>query len=184
MGIAHPTGCEGRGEHQIVTPDGESYNIDSKTIPIPAAEIDLAIAQFKSDKTYSVATLANYQWGKQWIFTSGFAHRNQEKDTPPTRILTAGKVFPREEADFVVRDVYSLQGGNELVYTNDTYAGMGGGAVLDSQGRLMGIQTGTESEIYMDESGNYSQFNIGYSLGIPIKTLLSLLDKTQLQTQC
>ena len=175
---SNETDCQVLSKYQIITPDGKSHNVEAQNIEIPAANIDMAIVKFTSDKTYSVATLADYQWTKQWVFTSGFIDR----DNSDRHIITAGKVFPSDEANFVVKDAYSLRNGNELVYTNDSYAGMAGGAVLDSQGRLIGIHTGSEADIDIDDEGNYNQFNIGYSLGIPIKYLLTSLDKISLQT--
>lgn len=175
--------CEANGQHQIVTPDGKIHKMDSQTVQVPAAGIDLAIVKFTSDRAYTIATLGDYNWGNQWVFISGFANHEQPKNSKINCILTAGKVFSKEQADFVVKDVSSLQGGNQLVYTNSTYPGMGGGAVLDSQGRLIGIHTGTESEVDIDKERNFNQQNLGYSLGIPIKTLLSFLDRTQLQPQ-
>ncbi|MDJ0534493.1 MAG: trypsin-like peptidase domain-containing protein [Xenococcaceae cyanobacterium MO_207.B15] len=173
--------CEPNGQHQIVTPDGAIYKLDYQTVETPQTWLDLAIVKFKSDKTYTVATLGNYQWGDQWVFVSGFTNHNQPKNSKPSRILTAGKVFPQEQAAFAVKDAYFLTGGNELVYTNDTYPGMGGGAVLDTQGRLIGINIGTEGEFYFDELGNYKTLNLGYSLGIPIKYFLGLLVQGKMQ---
>lgn len=43
--------------------------------------------------------------------------------------------------------------------------GMSGGAVLDGEGRLIGINTGAENEIEIDEEGKYSEFSLGFSLG-------------------
>lgn len=173
------TNCQVESQYQIVTPDGSRHDLEAQNITIPSPNIDIAIAKFTSEKTYSVATIADYQLKKQWIFLSGFT---QEKDGDKERILTAGKVFPRDEAYFVVRDSYSLKNGNELVYTNDSYSGMAGGALLDSQGRLVGIHSGSENEVYFDEQGNYEQYKLGFSLGIPVKYLLSSLSKTHLQT--
>ena len=175
--------CEANGQHQIVTPDGAIHKVDSQTIQVPAAGIDLAIVKFPSDRAYTVATLGDYQWGSQWVFTSGFTNYDRPKNSKSDRLLTAGKVFPKEQVDFVVKDASSLKGGNQLVYTNSTYPGMGGGAVLDSQGRLIGIHTGTESELDIDDERDFNQLNLGYSLGIPIKTLLTSLERTQLQSQ-
>ena len=74
-------------------------------------------------------------------------------------------------------------GGYELIYTNLTYPGMSGGAVLDTQGRLIGIHgradgrnVGWEDEVlsrYLDEVGeNELAIKIGMSLGLPIDSFL------------
>ena len=47
------------GEYQIVTPDGETHELDNQTINKSSA-YDLAIFSFTSDKDYTVATIGNY----------------------------------------------------------------------------------------------------------------------------
>ena len=72
----------------------------------------------------------------------------------------------------------SLSGGYEMVYTSATYGGMSGGAVLDRQGRVIGIHGAAEGETALDtQSGSQKQIQMGYSLGIPINTFIGIANR-------
>ena len=70
----------------------------------------------------------------------------------------------------------SVGGGYGLVYTNITYGGMSGGAVLDKDGRVIGIHGLTEGE-------SDKELLVGYGLGVPIKTFLGLIERFALNLQ-
>ena len=168
---------EPNGKYQIVTPDGETYELDNQTIEESDA-YDLAIFRFTSEKDYTVATVGNYTVGEdsqQIVFVSGFP-----KDRSPQRIITGGKTTEQTIKNFIAKDSYSLQGnGRGLLYSNLSYKGMSGGAILDSEGRLIGINTGAENELYLE--GNGEEFSLGLSLGIPIQDVLGFIAReTQL----
>ena len=174
------------GEYQIVTPDGETYELDNQTINKSDA-YDLAILSFTSDKEYPVATLGNYTVAAnddQVVFVSGFP--NLEENTSPQRTITGGKVILKDETDVSTKDFYSIQSndGKGLLYTNISYGGMSGGAILDSEGSLVGINTGAENELYFDESGNTDELSLGFSLGESIANLMGFLMRdTDLDTE-
>ena len=117
---------------------------------------------------------------EQWIFASGFTKDNASSKSQNDRLLTGGKLFTQEQAPFIVKDSFSLI-DNDLVYTNDSYRGMGGGALLDARGRLIGIHSGIESGINISEDGTYQELSLGYSLGISIDGLLASLTNPQAQ---
>ena len=174
------------GEYQIVTPDGETYELDNQTINKSDA-YDLAILSFTSDKEYPVATLGNYTVAAnddQVVFVSGFP--NLEENTSPQRTITGGKVILKDETDVSTKDFYSIQSndGKGLLYTNISYGGMSGGAILDSEGSLVGINTGAENELYIDAESNYNEIALGYSLGETIANFLGFLTtETQFNTK-
>ncbi|NJO93900.1 MAG: hypothetical protein HC820_05225, partial [Hydrococcus sp. RM1_1_31] len=119
--------------YQIVTPDGQKYSVNSANTTILEG-VDLAVVQFQSSKTHTVATLANYDLGidkSQVVFVSGFPATNAGT---PKRLLTAGELFSQVMGTFLVKDFYSLTNGYELVYSNLSYRGMSGGAILDRLG--------------------------------------------------
>ena len=168
------------GSYQIVTPDGATHELDNQTIEESDA-YDFAIFSFTSDKDYTVATIGNYTVGAnkgQIVFVSGFP-----KNKSPQRIITGGVVIEQVETSFATKDSYSLEdNGRGLLYTNLSYRGMSGGAVLDSEGRLVGINTGAENELYSE--GDHEEFSLGLSLGVPILDLLSFLEsKTPLNKE-
>ncbi len=173
------------GEYQIITPDGETYDLDNETIEKSEA-YDLAILSFTSDKDYDVATIGNYTVAAnrdQVVFVSGFP--NLEENTSPQRMITGGKAIVKDETDVSTKDFYSLQNdGQGLLYTNISYGGMSGGAILDSEGKLVGINTGAENELYFDESGNTDELSLGFSLGESIANVIGfLMRETDLDTE-
>ena len=180
------------GEYQIVTPDGEIYSLDNQTINKSSA-YDLAIFSFTSDKDYDVATIGNYTVGAnrdQLVFVSGFPNLTSdpasfygalgsasvEANTAPLRMITGGKVVKKDEIEVTTKDSYSLQNnGQGLLYSNISYGGMSGGAVLDSEGKLVGINTGAENELYFDRTGNTNELSLGLSIGESIPNILGFL---------
>ncbi len=76
----------------------------------------------------------------------------------------------------VLQSVASLTGGYELVYTSITFGGMSGGAVLDSQGRVIGIHG-------RSEGAGGGKIQLGYSLGIPISTFIGLQERLKVKPQ-
>ena len=179
--------------YEVMTDDGEKYSVEKNTIQTKAG-VDLGILKFKSQGNYQVATLADYNPNKDdYIFTVGYPKLANQS---PWR-FSPGLIFDKEsgllhtrQSDFqsnidsdgklqtVSQTVTSLTGGYELVYTSITYGGMSGGAVLDSQGRVIGIHGRAEGEEVNDhKTGNLGvnpgyKVQIGYSLGIPISTFL------------
>jgi Flp pilus assembly protein TadD/S1-C subfamily serine protease len=170
---------QNQDNYTIVAPDGQSYRIAKATIKTFEG-VDLAVVQFKSQKAYSVATLAkydlnyNYNEGVRWVFVSGFPSQKAETKQLPPRLLTAGVVVSKDQANFAAKDSYSLANGYALLYTNQSFPGMSGGAVLDSQGTVIGINTGAEDEIDVGKTGDVAEISLGLSLGVPIDTFLGL----------
>ncbi|WP_042892090.1 trypsin-like peptidase domain-containing protein, partial [Anaplasma marginale] len=58
-----------KDKYQIVTPDGEKYNLKPEDI-LTAASSDAAIIKFRSNKNYTIAKIAKYNLSfakKQWV---------------------------------------------------------------------------------------------------------------------
>jgi tetratricopeptide (TPR) repeat protein/V8-like Glu-specific endopeptidase len=165
----------------IMMPDGEKITVksgkDAVTILNPA--YDVAVMRFNSSKNYAVATIGNYTTkGKQWLLMTGFPGKDQSKQ----RLLTAGTVQAKERAAFVAKDQHSMGDGQELVYTNQSSGGMSGGGVFDTEGRLVGVNTGSENAPFI-EQGEYQEIGLGYSLGVPITTFLGIAEAAKFSTQ-
>jgi tetratricopeptide (TPR) repeat protein/S1-C subfamily serine protease len=173
---------------EIVAPDNQRYAINvSNAKRMPG--LDLAVVQFTSNQKYQVATLANYSLNTkdQKVFVSGFPGNKQQNKNKPHRILTAGVLSEQESIKFTtylsfdnqsyresVQIKTVLSDGYDLLYSNITNGGMSGGAVLDTQGRLIGIHGRVEGEISLDFDG---EINLGSSSGIPIMTFLNLVQQ-------
>ncbi|BAY42115.1 tetratricopeptide repeat protein (plasmid) [Nostoc sp. NIES-2111] len=182
--------------YQILAPDGKQYPVEKSTIKIESG-VDLGVLKFTAtNQNYQVATLANYNPNNDdYMLTAGYPKLG---NSSPWR-LTMGRIFDKEqgllqsnESDFQtdsssrLQTESSLTGGYELVYSSITYGGMSGGAVLDTQGRVIGIHGRAEGEQAIDEKTGDSgssrgQVQLGYSLGIPISTFLGLTKRFSVQ---
>jgi tetratricopeptide (TPR) repeat protein/S1-C subfamily serine protease len=186
--------CEKEGEnnqscsnynYNILTSDGKSYPLNKSTI-IRQEGVDLAVFKFDSAQNYPVAQIADYNPNKNdYIFVAGFPKVGNQD---PKWMFSGGLVFDKERGLLATRrsdyntqesanlqTVSSLSGGYELVYTSITYGGMSGGAVLDAEGRLIGIHGQSE--------GVGGGIQLGYSLGVPISTFVGLKDKFKANPQ-
>lgn len=126
--------------YQLITVDGRSHQATwNQTVSFGNA--DLALVQFRSDRTYQVVKIASKQLsiGEQ-VYAAGFPnwHWIDKKTIENTRNwgfsafkLTTGTV------ELVL--TRSLPKDYRIGYTNEIENGMSGGPVLNSQGQLIGI---------------------------------------------
>jgi hypothetical protein len=130
----------------------------------------IAIVQFRSKQNYRVAEIGNDRIKNQdWLFISGFPAKTRNK-----LYLSIGRGWDRENGKLHVKHKESLMYGMELTYTDRAVMGMGGGAVLDRQGRLIGIHVGAEDEMGLGADGQMTITKFGTGLGIPISTILKI----------
>ncbi|TRT78844.1 MAG: tetratricopeptide repeat protein [Microcystis aeruginosa Ma_AC_P_19900807_S299] len=172
--------------YTVVTSDGKTRNIEKSTI-IRQEGVDLAVFQFESQDNYPVAKIANYNPNTDdFVFAAGFAKIGQN----PSKWLFSGGTIDEKERGLLqtrqsplrnkqggtLQSVASLTEGYELVYTSITFGGMSGGAVLDSQGRVIGIHGSSET-------AGVTEIQLGYSLGIPISTFIGLQERLKVKPQ-
>ncbi|MEM8830450.1 MAG: trypsin-like peptidase domain-containing protein [Cyanobacteria bacterium P01_G01_bin.19] len=154
--------------YEIHTPDGKKHQISFKE-EIPG--LDLMVVQFKSEALYEVAELGNSEEiaELELIYVSGYPAIQADLD------IVDGKI--RSIRQDVLKNPQTKQ-GYALVYTNETLPGSSGGAILDEQGYLVGINGEAERDI---TSGR------DISRGIPINLFISLsfnyLPENQLETE-
>ena len=172
--------------YTVVTSDGKTRNIEKSTI-IRQEGVDLAVFQFESRDNYPVAEIANYNPNSgDFVFAAGFPKIG---DNPSKWLFSGGRINEKEQGLLETRQsdlstqqsgtlqsVASLTGGYELVYTSITFGGMSGGAVLDSQGRVIGIHG-------RSEGAGGGKIQLGYSLGIPISTFIGLQERLKVKPQ-
>ncbi|WP_066029892.1 tetratricopeptide repeat protein [Microcystis aeruginosa] len=172
--------------YTVVTKDGKTRNIEKSTI-IRQEGVDLAVFQFESQDNYPVAEIANYNPNTgDFVFAAGFPKIG---DNPSKWLFSGGTIHDKETGLIQTRQsplrnkqggtlqsVASLTEGYELVYTSITFGGMSGGAVLDSQGRVIGIHG-------RSEGAGVTEIQLGYSLGIPISTFIGLQERLKVKPQ-
>jgi tetratricopeptide (TPR) repeat protein len=165
--------------YAVIAPDGQRYPIAAKTI-VPLPETDLAIVEFRSQRQYSVAQLANYSpTNQQYLFLSGFPAPSEGGVTEQIRLFIPGQVVPFERAMLVSAD--PLSQGYRLFYNNIADPGMSGGAVLDTDGHVVGIHGRSDGEDVEDiETGRRRRLRLGLSAGLPMRWLLQQHPELQL----
>jgi tetratricopeptide (TPR) repeat protein/S1-C subfamily serine protease len=117
-----------RGEYyRIETPDGKVYQARLINRGDSLKGNDLAVLQFQAAVNYRIASLGDSSTlaENQEIYTAGFPF-DQKKLS-----FTAGKIS-------LIADK-PLVGGYQIGYTNETVQGMSGGAVLNREGKLIGV---------------------------------------------
>ncbi len=172
--------------YTVVTSDGKTRKIEKSTI-IRQEGVDLAVFQFESRDNYPVAEIANYNPNSgDFVFAAGFPKIG---DNPSKWLFSGGAILDKEQGLLQTRQsplrnkqggtlqsVASLTEGYELVYTSITFGGMSGGAVLDSQGRVIGIHGSSET-------AGVTEIQLGLSLGIPISTFIGLQERLKVKPQ-
>jgi len=120
------------GTYIVITPDNNRYLVDhSQIITIPG--VDLAILPITSNLSYPVAILADSEQltpGEK-VYVSGWP-RSGETELERIYVNTEG---------FLTANNPQQSRGYTLSYTNLVRSGMSGGAVLDTQGRVVGINS-------------------------------------------
>jgi serine/threonine protein kinase/Tfp pilus assembly protein PilF len=155
--------------YTVVTPDGKTYLVPNDRVR-KFTGVDLAILQFTSEENYPVATLANAPLNNdetRWVFLSGWPIVPENQ--PEYHEFNLGKIFSQEIALLNITDAASLNQGYELLYTNFSKAGVSGGPVLDTEGRLIGIHGAARVD-------RVNKIQLGDSLGVPIQRFLSLVN--------
>jgi Trypsin-like peptidase domain len=154
----------------VVTPTQERIMLSAEEINVFNADLDVGVVQFRSKQNYRVAEIGNDRIKNQdWLFISGFPAK-----TPNKLHLSVGRGWDRKNGKLRVKHKESLMHGMELTYTNRAVMGMGGGAVLDRQGRLIGIHAGAEDEVGLGADGQMTITKFGTGLGIPISTVVKI----------
>jgi hypothetical protein len=144
--VSQPNGCF------VITPDKIRQRINPNIIPVSG--IDLAVVQFTSNKNYKLA-----EFGNSVALTPGktvyLAGSPEPSVAIPQRTLlvTPGNIVGIQEP----------HNGYSLIYNNATRRGMSGGAVLNEEGKIVGIHGQGD-----EQDGS----KVGLNLGIPIKLFL------------
>jgi tetratricopeptide (TPR) repeat protein len=154
---------------QIVTADDSEYKVTQVTPFINS--VDLALVEFKSNKTYRVAKLIDNSdriEGGESIYVSGFPVTTAIVD--PIFTFVQGKVIGNGN---------KLQlKGYSMVYDNLTLPGHSGGPVWNDKGEMIAIhgQGDINTKLQQTDSPNV-RIKTGFNLGITANTFIKLAAK-------
>ncbi|MDJ1180232.1 serine protease [Roseofilum sp. BLCC_M91] len=157
--------------------------------------LDLAIARFRSDRSYETATLGDSDFTTEGagVYIAGFPNPGE---AIRRRIFqfTSSLVSSRLDQEIIVEgeeESGPLPGGYAIVYTNVTRAGMSGGPVFDVAGRVVGIHGMGDAEriVGTDPNARPGQeaartsrtvnIKTGFNLGIPIRAFLEAMPRAR-----
>jgi tetratricopeptide (TPR) repeat protein len=150
-------------KYQILTPNGQSNQINSVK-PLP--ETDLAVVEFTSSQTYTIAKIGN-----------------SEKATRTTTVYVAG--FPAKTAAISNPELFFNKGqvnangaaqrdGYNIIYDNDTLKGMSGGAVLNEEGEVVAIHGRADEQIISEKSQSKIVTGIGTTIYSALRQMLAV----------
>jgi tetratricopeptide (TPR) repeat protein len=147
---------------------GQQYQVKASNIKLLGNDLDLAIIQFRSDRNYAVAKLADPGNLKTEddVYTAGFPFEQP------------GFAFGEGKAIAVVNKRLTGDGGGyTIIYDAATLPGMSGGGVFDANGQLVAIHG--QGDRYRDntliDDKSRVDSKIGLNRGIPIRWLVQNL---------
>ena len=165
--------------YRIQTPDGEIYQAD---VPknVNFHNYDLAILQFSTiKKVYSVANLGTVPKVGDEVFIAGFPVGEESEKI--NFVFIGGKV------SLVLSK--ALEAGYQVGYTNRLEKGMSGGALLNKQGEVVGVN-GMHAyplwdipSVFLDGSQAEEKLHqeiVGLSWAIPIDRVVQMMDKFEI----
>ncbi len=162
---------QGKNEElDIILENGKRYSSKGENTS-RLGEIDLATVTFQSKEIYQVAKIGNSHEltvGSK-VFVYGFPLPTSTVPHRIPRFLTGELIA---NSNRLVKDGY------QLIYSNPTLPGMSGGALLDTQGLLVGIHGRGETDIQLTEMQGIA-VKTGNNLAIPI----SFYSSPQLQPE-
>jgi S1-C subfamily serine protease/regulator of sirC expression with transglutaminase-like and TPR domain len=153
-------------EYEVITPDGQKYKINYAQVK-KLQGVDLAVVQFTSARTYTLAKLGNSSQAQRGTaaFVAGWP-ASGNAITNPTLLFQQGIISANSQVQ--------QADGYGLIYTNNTLPGMSGGPVLNNKGELIGIHGKGETERQQGTQNTGVVVKVGYNLGVPINTFLNL----------
>ncbi|MFM7547578.1 MAG: serine protease [Cyanobacteriota bacterium] len=155
-------------EMAVYTPDGLSHEVNALSIR-RVDQTDLALLSFTANANYATAnpgTTTVAQIGAQ-VFVSGFPLPSSAVQTRVFRFLSG----------LIISNVNpASKEGYELLYSSPTLPGMSGGAVLNSEGQLIGIHGRAETDAQLTEQEGIA-VKTGSNQGMPIELYFQSIRK-------
>jgi tetratricopeptide (TPR) repeat protein len=165
--------------YRLRTADGRVYQVSKSGIKLlkdsAGNSLDLASVQFRSNRSYQVATVAESNSLKvgDAVYTAGFP-------------AGQGWLFGSGQAKAVVnKRLPGDRGGYTVIYDAETLPGMSGGGAFDKNGRLVAVHgsgdrytENTQAEVGRSNTVKAEVGSkIGYNRGIPVRWVVEGLGK-------
>ena len=164
---------DAQAKYEIVTPDDKRYLLNYSSVK-KLPNIDLAVVEFTSSQTYSVAKIGNSDLATEGkaAYVAGF---------PKTSGALNRSIYNFTDGRITANASRPLDDGYALVYSNNTLPGMSGGPVLNENGEVVGIHGRADTRAAESSTINkdIQIAKTGFNLGIPINTSLRLLASSQ-----
>ncbi|MEG4107773.1 tetratricopeptide repeat protein [Microcoleus sp. S13_C5] len=165
---------DAQAKYEIVTPDDKRYLLNYSSVK-KLPNIDLAVVEFTSSQTYSVAKIGNSDLATEGkaAYVAGF---------PKTSAAINRSIYNFTDGRITANASKPINDdGYALVYSNNTLPGMSGGPVLNENGEVVGIHGRADTRAAESSSinQNIQIAKTGFNLGIPINTSLRLLASSQ-----
>ncbi|TAE98932.1 MAG: tetratricopeptide repeat protein [Oscillatoriales cyanobacterium] len=146
---------DAQAKYEIVTPDNKRYLLNYSSVK-KLPNIDLAVVEFTSTQTYSVAKIGNSDLATEGkaAYVAGF---------PKTSAAINTSIYNFTDGRITANASRPLDDGYALVYSNNTLPGRADTRAAESSSINQNIQIA----------------KTGFNLGIPINTSLRLLASSQ-----
>jgi hypothetical protein len=157
--------------------DAQEYKVSDQSVKLLGKNIDLAMIQFRSNRAYPVALVADPGSFKEGdpVYTSGYPAES------PGFYFGAGKAIA-----VVNKRLIEDRGGYTMIYDAGTQPGMSGGGVFSQEGRLVAIhgqgERWRDNSILSTKSAAHNSLidqdvdrKIGYNRGIPVRWVVQCL---------
>lgn len=116
--------------YKIKTPNGKVY--PAEVVKLNFGKYDLGVLQFVSEEDYKIASLSSIKIPEigEKVYAVGFPYE-ADSSVDDGFVFTTGKVD-------MISDL-SFRGGYRIGYSNDVEKGMSGGALLDEEMQVIGL---------------------------------------------
>jgi tetratricopeptide (TPR) repeat protein/V8-like Glu-specific endopeptidase len=151
-------------KYTIELNDGRVYPVSGFKLA-PNGNLDLAVVQFKSDRSYSTIKIGNSNTAEEGTtaYVAGF---------PFTTAAITQSVYTFSDGKITANSSKPFANGYSIVYSCNTLPGMSGGPVLNEKGELIAVhgKGDNQERIKQSEVNSSVWVKTGFNLGIPVNT--------------